>query len=335
MTNQEKEESGQIPPKIKLKNGNGTQPSSGEETVAGQPPQAARPISAPKSDTSRVEIPQQELDKAPPAPTHDETMRVVLPKAEDVEMGTLRKKTADKPLKTIKLKRPQSLSGEGEQTGAEEAGQMKTIVEARPVMKPKEDTSRIDISKAQMPPTQEQVDSAKDETMKVILEELSGKGDTGKVNFPGAPKRTVVIKRGDANLPGAETVATSAEEEKSATAKLDIPDTITETPGARKTIRIKRAGSEAGEGAGKTLKISRAEPGKSAALPTIAEDAREAIEFGTREQGPHAIFAIAALFAVIISGVLIYIMCAHMPFGASLPWPGKIITEWQGPTRMI
>lgn len=339
MTNQEKEESGQIPPKIKLKAADGSSTPQGE-AVNGDRPAEAKPISAPKSDTSRVDIPQEELEKHEQKSRNDETMRVVLPKADDTETGTLRKKNADKPRRTIKIKRPEIPNKETEADESREVAspttdQAQTIVQAKPSDKPKSDTSRVDISKAQTPPSQEQVEVAKDETMEVILEEISGKGDTGKVETGAKPPRTVKIKRSDAPDSGAETVQAS-EEEKSATAKLDLPDATSQASGGKKTIRIKRAGAEGEAGTGKTLKISRPDSVKATPLPTIAEEGRAAAEAGpSYEVGVHTAFTAAAMLTVIVSGVLIYLMCTQMPFGDSLPWPGKIITEWQGSTRMI
>lgn len=333
MTNEEKEQSGQIPPKIKLRkpNGNGESTEAGSQADA---PPKAKPIATPKEDTSRVDIPEEkiaDLDKAKSSP--DETMRVVLPKADDTQVGTLRKTSSDKPKRTIKIKRPDAAKTVADKQG-DALGQKKTVAQARPAVKPKEDTSRIDISKAQNPPSEEQVQAAKDDTMNVILEEISEKGDTGRIEAEGPkPPRTVKIKRDSFETAGVKTVADS-EDEKSATAKLDLPESISDEPGGKKTIRIKRSGAELAKPGGKTLKISRPESVSATPLPTVAEETRSRIE-GAGEKSPHALFAVAAMLTVIVTGVLVYLMCTQMPFGDQLPWPGKIITEWQGSTKMI
>jgi len=333
MTNEEKEQSGQIPPKIKLKkpNGNGEASANGEQEAA---PPKAKPIAVPKEDTSRVDIPDEKIEDVEKAKSRpDETMRVVLPKADETQVGILHKGTSEKPKKTIKIKRPDAAKTKAEKPSAA-TEEKKTIAQARPAIKPKEDTSRIDISKAQTAPSEEQVQAAKDDTMNVILDEISEKGDTGKVEAEGPkPPRTVKIKRDSFDVAGAKTEI-DTEEEKSSTAKLDLPESISDDPGVKKTIRIKRSGAEPAKSGGKTLKISRPDSVSATPLPTVAEETRARIE-GAGEQSPHALFAVAAMLTVIVTGVLIYLLCTQMPFGDQLPWPGKIITEWQGSTKMI
>ncbi len=325
MTNEEKEQSGQIPPKINLKKDNG---NGGE----GGPPPKAKSISGPKSDTSRIDLPG--ADKNPDEDSksaYDETMRVVLPKSDDLETGTLRKKTSDKPKKTIKIKRPDNLGESTEPTTMPE----EPIATAKSVARPKQDTSRIDISKAQLPPSPEQMETAKEDTMRVILDEMSAPSSGSE---QGKPARTIKIKRdSDSKLPAddqKETVVGGSSEEKSATAKLDIPDSISESSGGKKTIRIKRSGAGGGAPAGKTLKISRPSQSTGPALSAAAEESRPD-EFFVGETRPHAVFTVAAMLTVIVSGVLIYLMCTQMPFGDSWQWPGKIITEWQGSTSLF
>lgn len=337
MTDQEKEESGQIPPKIKLKKPNGDgEGNAAPEGGQGEAPPKAKPIAAPKSDTSRVDIPDEKIDDLESTEGKaDETMRVVLPKADETQVGTLRMSSGNKPKRTIKIKRPDAVKTKADDEGGE-AEQKKTVAQARPAIKPKEDTSRIDISKAHTPPNEEQVESAKDETMNVILEEMSEKGDTGKIesgNGKPKPPRTVKIKRDSFETTGAATQVDS-EEKKSETAKLDLPDSAADEPGAKKTIRIKRSGAGAPKPGGKTLKISRPESVAATPLPTAAEETRARFE-SVGGEAPHALFTVAAMLTVIVSGVLIYLLCTQMPFGDSLPWPNKIITEWQGSTKMI
>lgn len=262
-------------------------------------------------------------------PAYDETMRVVLPKADDIETGTLHKKTGDKPKKTIKIKRPDNLGQTSEKTTPAE----ETIATGKSVAIPKQDTSRIDISKAQLPPSQEQMDAAKEDTMRVILDEMSA-ATAGSED--GKPARTIKIKRDSGEMSDAQkdTVVGQAEDDKSSTAKLDLPDSVSESPSGKKTIRIKRAGSDAEGSTGKTLKISRPSQSTGPALSAAAQESRPD-EFFVGEKRPHAIFTVAAMLTLIVSGVLIYLMCTQMPFGDSWQWPGKIITEWQGSTSLF
>ncbi len=325
MTNEEKEQSGQIPPKINLKKASG---NGGD----GDTPPKAKSISGPKSDTSRIDLPGAEKKpEEEPKPAYDETMRVVLPKSDDIETGTLRKKASDKPKKTIKIKRPDNL---GESTQPAPTSQ-DPIATAKSVSRPKQDTSRIDISKAQQPPSPEQMEAAKEDTMRVILDEMSGAASGPE---DGKPARTIKIKRDSEGSAVSEeqkdTVVGGGDEDKSATAKLDLPESLSESPGGKKTIRIKRSGSEGAAPAGKTLKISRPSQSSGPALSAVAEDSRPD-EFFVGEKRPHAIFTVAAMLTLIISGVLIYLLCTQMPFGDSWQWPGKIITEWQGSTGLF
>lgn len=337
MTNEEKEQSGQIPPKIKLSPQNGKSKPQGESEAQDTPPEA-KTVSGPKSDTSRVDIPEsrQTEDKSEES-KRDETMRVVLPKADEVETGTLRKKTStNKPKRTIKIKRPQTFKAESDD---EKSGE--DVAEAKPVERPKEDTSRIDLSKAQQPPSEEQVQTAKENTMRVVLDEATGEEESVQEESSSKPPRTVRIKRDDVPASESETVVSSEEEEKSATsktetAKLDLPDTGRSQTGDRKTIRIRRPGTEGTGAGGKTLKISRPAGATAGAeaTPTLAEEPEMTME-EVGETRPHAIFSIAALLTFLITGTLIYIMCTQMPFGAKWPWPEKIIFEWQGSTDLI
>lgn len=358
MTNEEKEQNGQIPPKIKLKNQNGKTGKGNDEQSGQKEPPEAKTVSGPKSDTSRVELPadhpktpekgeDQETPQDEGQEKRDETMRVVLPKADQVETGTYRKSSSEKPKKTIKLKRhqgaseteqPKTQAAQKKPAGQEEGhAEKKDVAEAKPVEKPQEDTSRIDLSKAQAAPTEEQVETAKNEdTMRVVLDEATESEQaekTGPKATPSKPPRTVKIKRSDMQEE-AGTVA-GDEEEKSETAKLDLPDSGTGGSSEKKTIKIKRPESTGTRAdTGKTLKISRPEAKQDEEESTMAEEPQMTMEeVGAKR--PHAVFAVAAIFTVLITGVLIYVMCAQMPFGEKWPWPNKIITEWQGSTELI
>ena len=337
MTEEEKEKSGQIPPKVKLgSNGaNGIIPKA--KAVSGPKSDTSRidiprakAVSGPKSDTSRIDMPREGLQTDAPIAKKpaDETMRVVLPRADQVETGTLRKSTHVRP-KTIRIKRPTAVSTK---TPTSATGITSPVARARTVRKPGEDTSRIDLSQAQAAPSEKQIEIAKEDTMQILLDDAA---DTGPITEMATKSpRTIQIQREEGLIPESETILATAGDSKSATAKLDIPDAIADIPVAsKKTIRIKRSGIGADDGSKKTLKISRPER-TGATLSATAEEHRDTF-FEEEESRPHIIFTIAALFTVIITGVLIYVLCTQMPFGAKLPWPGKIITEWQGPTNML
>jgi len=297
-------------------------PESGLDKGQGNAPGEAASAQRPRIDLSKQDDPGQAKTDAvrPGASKTDETMRVVLPKEDEVKTGSFRRPEGDgRPKRTIRLKRP----GAAPQT---EGG----IPEGRPAAGPKADTSRIDLDQARAQPTPEQVEGAKLDTARIKLDP-SGGAAAGQ-----AQQRTVRIAR-DAGAEvdqGAVTVV-DGEGPKSSTAKLNIPSGAAGEArgGPRKTIRIKRPeGSAPGTGATRTLRISRAEaPQSRAALPTSAEQMALRMAQPQGEERPHAAFAMAALLAVLLAGVLVYALMAEMPFGAEWPWYGKIVTRWLGP----
>lgn len=194
--------------------------------------------------------------------------------------------------------------------------------------------------------------AAKKKTMRVSLEDIQAetqpsKRGTMKVDLSadeqetvaeaptmagGDAPRTIKIKRpgaggGEPGVEEAVALGDTSQLSKGSTAKIDLPDRVeTESEPERKTIRIKRPTAESSTiTGGKTLKISRP-TGGSAAPQRISEEAA-AMKDGVQptQDRPSAVYSIAALFAVIIVGVLLYVMMAQMPWGGGWDWPGKLV----------
>lgn len=115
--------------------------------------------------------------------------------------------------------------------------------------------------------------------------------------------------------PGAVTEA-----KKSETARLDLPpETIEERPTTRpKTIRIKRPD---GTTARKPLMISR--PDEVAGAAPMADAGGVALSEDSSDQ-PGAVFAIAALLALLVTLGLIYVLLAQS-VAPTLPMPGRLV----------
>ena len=112
--------------------------------------------------------------------------------------------------------------------------------------------------------------------------------------------------------------AAVTEAKKSETARLDLPpETVEDRPTTRpKTIRIKRPD---GTTARKPLMISR--PDEAGAAPVSVAGEMAVVE--TSDQ-PGAIFAIAALLAVLVTVGLIYLLVGQT-VAPTLPIPGRLI----------
>ncbi len=112
--------------------------------------------------------------------------------------------------------------------------------------------------------------------------------------------------------------AAVSEAKKSETARLDLPpETVEDRPTTRpKTIRIKRPD---GTTARKPLMISR--PDEAGAAPAVA--AGEAVEVAG-DDTPGAVFAIAALLAVLVTAALVYLLVAQT-VAPTLPLPGRLV----------
>ena len=120
----------------------------------------------------------------------------------------------------------------------------------------------------------------------------------------------------------APAAPTSTEAKKSETARIDLPPDIGQESLAStarpKTIRIKRPD---GTSARKALTIARP---SDEARPAEAEImAASVVEAPEAEEGPGAGFAIAALAAVLVTAVLIYVLLGQT-FMPTIPFAGRI-----------
>lgn len=114
--------------------------------------------------------------------------------------------------------------------------------------------------------------------------------------------------------------AAVTEAKKSETARLDLPpETVDDRPSTRpKTIRIKRPD---GSSARKPLMIARPEDGGGASAAAPVGGADVAADSGDE---PGAIWAIAALLAVLATAALIYVLAAQT-VAPTLPMPGRLV----------
>ncbi len=293
-----------------------------EETGKKTPPPRER--QEPESKEQPPQPSEQEAAAAESKPGEEkesDTVRVVLPREEE--------EAAAKSKRTVRLKRS---GAAGEEKATADSGDGQEIPEGRAAPGPKAGTSRIDLSQARAAPTREQLEGAKEDTARIML-------DADEKEAPkrtGPQVRTVRISRDAARKAdaGAQTVVDSGGAKES-TSKLDIPAPSADasrTRGPRKTIRIARPeGGAPSTGPTRTLRISRSEGPRRATLPTSAEEHALRMAQPQAAERPHAVYAVAALLTLMVVGVLVYVLMTHMPFGAEWPWPGKIITEWLGP----
>ena len=134
--------------------------------------------------------------------------------------------------------------------------------------------------------------------------------------IPGRPAPAPVAEAATIS-PAPDAAVTEAK--KSETARLDLPpDTGEERPTTRpKTIRIKRPDGTTGR---KALTIAR--PTEEAVFTPAA--AAELSSASADDGQPGAVWAIAALAAVLVAAVLVYVLAAQT-IASSLPWPGRLL----------
>ncbi len=132
------------------------------------------------------------------------------------------------------------------------------------------------------------------------------------------PGKPIADEPGQPLAPAIDTSVSEAR--KSETARLDLPpETAEERPATRpKTIRIKRPDGTTGR---KALTITR---------PTedtiITREARAELggQSGFGEDQPGTGWAVAALAAVLVAAVLVYVLAAQT-IAENLPWPGRLM----------
>jgi len=188
-------------------------------------------------------------------------------------------------------------------------------------------TARIEIS---------QGDSAKKQTAKIDLSQAKeAKAKTAPIGIPvaapAAPARPIrpamaALKRpvavpGESNIimPVA-TPAASDQARKSETARIDLkPEDLEKTTARPKTIRIKRPDGTSGR---KPLAIARP-GGQAAAEIQPGGETAPAAAAPSAEEGPGLLAGISAIAALIVVGVLFYVLMAQT-IALDLPFPGKI-----------
>lgn len=157
------------------------------------------------------------------------------------------------------------------------------------------------------PPTAQPAPDAKTKTSRIPLQEALGSAAAAAAEpsaaEAGGPK-TIRIKRPDGDVPAAPVPQPA--ETKSKTARLDVPADAG-PPTQRKTIRIKRPDAEAD--ALKEVAVSRAE------APASAE---------AESDEPGLVFSLLALAAVLVCGVLVYVLAVQALPGLGLSWPGQV-----------
>ncbi len=221
----------------------------------------------------------------------------------------------------------------------------------------KSDTARIDLASAKPPPSivdksqlpPDADDYFKRSTMRIDIPPApagTGKSDTTRIEVPAgaasddvfksktvpvgvpvnAPPRpkTIQIKKpaaapGESIIVSPESTASATEQaRKSETARIDLSAEELDRPATRpKTIRIKRPDGTSGR---KALTISR--PEESAAEPVGIQPIGE-IE-GADEDAPGLLVGLAAIAALLIAGVLVYVLLAQT-LAPTLPFPGRIL----------
>ncbi len=347
------------PPKIKL-NGNGKHPTDKLPTASqALPPKVKldmtqmKPTVAPpplipvaadtrKDSTLRLNLPGSDITETAPMQARKATSRIEITTA--MTAGATVKKS------TARIELPDTVLA----TGAPKKDTKKvflpdTVIAApaptvakkqtAPLVTVKKQTARVDLDSTVV--NAPNVQEAKKTTARIELGDAIGIGKPAPEPVaPGSRQipRTVRIKQPDmpptislkkpAPVPtGVPTPA--GEVRKSETARIELPpETIVEQPVTRrKTIRIKRPGAEEGDEAPTqrpALQIARA-PGEtvtSAEAPTLPRVGTP-VETAEADE-PGLIFTLCAIAALIVCGVLIYVLLAQT-FAPNLPFWGKVV----------
>jgi hypothetical protein len=205
--------------------------------------------------------------------------------------------------------------------------------------KKKSETARLEISPAELTKrstskitiegeavTRESEDVFKRRTMPVSVPTTPPPA-AAKPPIAGARPKTVVLRpaggppaaQGEPISPAPPAAVSEAR--KSETARLDLPpETEEERPATRpKTIRIKRPDGTTGR---KALTIAR--PSEEAIFTAEAAAEVKGGEFVGAEESVGAVWSVAALAAVLVAAVLVYVLAAQT-VAPNLPWPGRIL----------
>ncbi len=349
------------PPKIKL-NGNGKHPTDKLPTAsAALPPKVkldtaqikpappalvpAAPSATPgdtrKESTLRLNLPGSDItETAPPPVARKQTSRIEVPATVVAGTPGVAKKS------TARIELPDTvIATPGPKKDTRKVQLPDTVVElpAPALVKKqttplavKKQTARVDLGSTviAMPAPQE----AKKTTARIELGDAIGIGKpapepvapgaraiprTVRIKQPEMPP-TVSLKKPPAPVPAGVPVA-AGEVRKSETARIELPpETIVEQPVTRrKTIRIKRPGAEGDEvpATRPPMVISR-EAGEIPDLPPMLTGTKKTVAREADEPG--GIFTICAIAAVLVFGVLIYVLLAQT-FALDLPFPGKVV----------
>ncbi|MEI6148807.1 MAG: hypothetical protein WCS01_06890 [bacterium] len=173
-------------------------------------------------------------------------------------------------------------------------------------------------------------DETKRQTSRISLESILGERNTGAIEVTAATNepKTIRIKRPTlpqslkpaASVPAPKATASAPIEAspKSTTARLTLGEEAPAEGQAtqRKTIKIKRAEGGAS--------VSSPAPRSPAVARFEAETAARMAEEGAQTSF-HAFFPVAAAVALIILGVVVYILLAQAFPNPSLNYPGRII----------
>jgi hypothetical protein len=173
-------------------------------------------------------------------------------------------------------------------------------------------------------------DDGKRQTSRISLESVLGERPTGEIQGTGTGPKTIRIKRPSqiqtikpaAGTPEVEVtpaVPAAVSAVKSSTSRLELAEDMPQADGQltqRKTIKIRRA--EGGAAA------PRAIPHSMAVARIEAGMAEQAAEQAAEQHAVHVLFPIAAAVALLILGVMVYILLAQAFPNPSLSYPGRI-----------
>ncbi|MDP6630495.1 MAG: hypothetical protein QGH42_12485 [Kiritimatiellia bacterium] len=372
----DKQEAPKLPPKLNLRKQGilkraptsvatpAQKPEPEPETVPGSAPEAAAETDTPvvKQDTSRLvvrpaaaESAEEPADKAEPAPIPAATEAAAEEARPSIKLKPLKPATAqadtpeareEAPAKSDTKRKTSRIPLEAAKAPDEDAKtegvatlKPKTIKikPSAPVPKMRS-TQPLSIT---VPITEDDssklaTDAAKRKTSRIPLEEaLTADKEPDEPAEPADPARPKTIK---IRRPGSETATVKAKKPSSAakakqaddsemskTSRLDLPpDAADATPTQKKTIRVKRP-----DGGGAAKPAAKSHPAQGVVPPEPVGP--------IRSDEPGAVWAILAVAASLVIGVLIYVLAAQAvgpnisltglsswTDGPNLSWPGKI-----------
>lgn len=285
MSDETKPAEGAIPPRITLKHAE----------VAGNGNAGTTPDSEAKKKTTRVDVP----------PTAAEVVPALKKKTSRIPLEQVSAEPAARPAAAVS---PMSLSS-------------KTIRLAPATPPPPSISIPSQGPATRVMPAPHASDEAKRQTSRISLEAAWAEKPAAEGETQGAPAapKTIRIKR-PGTSPAAGSPAPAVAEvsaPKSTTSRIDlVPEAAPEGQQTqKKTIKIRRAegGPTIGRSAPRSVSVARLEA-------EVAE--RKATEIA--EVSTHFLFPVAAAVALVIMGVMLYILAVQAFPDAHLSFPGKV-----------